>query len=75
MPLLTSLSSESGKELTMKEKLLIAVGVSSLTLVFLYSILSTLTLTYALTVFMALLSGLTLSLAGALVAVVVKESK
>ena len=59
----------------MKEKLLIAVGVSSLTLVFLYSILSTLTLTYALTVFMALLSGLTLSLAGALVAVVVKESK
>ena len=59
----------------MKEKLLVAVGVSSLTLVFMYSILSTLTLTYALTVFMALLSGLTLSLAGALVAVVVKESK
>ena len=59
----------------MKEKLLIAVGVSSLTLVFMYSILSTLTLTYALTVFMALLSGLTLSLAGALVAVVVKEGK
>jgi len=58
----------------MKAKLSLALGVSSLTLVFLYSILSTLTLTFELTIFIMLLAGLTLSIAGALVAITVKEN-